>query len=186
MSEGIPKQESRENQPASFYVGVENQENGVCESASIKSFQNGEEINSYLEEMLLKYTDSTPFIREYSAWNIFKSYLLTLIAHNGWFWARARMCHMKNTKKSSKYEPTISDVLDAVQTGFARNDAVHTTLFQSQKQLRELLDERTGTLNQRVSNLQNRVEDVVDMLDSVSRVTDKHERRIVRLEKVCA
>ena len=91
---------------------------------------------------------------------------------------------MKKGKKSDKYEPTIADVLEAVQTGFARNDEVHATFFQSQKQLRELVDERTGTLNQRVSNLQNRAEDVVDMLDKVARVADKHEHRITRLEKV--
>ncbi|MEK7086444.1 MAG: hypothetical protein AAB951_01505 [Patescibacteria group bacterium] len=86
---------------------------------------------------------------------------------------------MENTKKSSEFEPTLLDVLEAVQTGFTkmekrfekvekqldRHEGILITLHEGQEGLRELLNECTSALDKRVSATQNRVEDVVDILE---------------------
>ncbi|MEK7157217.1 MAG: hypothetical protein AAB709_01545, partial [Patescibacteria group bacterium] len=76
---------------------------------------------------------------------------------------------MENTKKSSEFEPTLLDVLEAVQTGFTkmekrfekvekqldRHEGILITLHEGQEGLRELLNERTSALDKRVSATQN-------------------------------
>ena len=93
---------------------------------------------------------------------------------------------MKHSSKSSKYEPTIADVLDAVQTGFTRHEKVLTALHEGQGNLKDQLKD----VDRRLSNTQNRVEDIADIFKNVTRTTDKdrisildHERRIQHLEK---
>jgi len=94
---------------------------------------------------------------------------------------------MKKVRKlSKKYEPTIADILDVVQTGFTRHDKMFTVLHAGQELLREELKENTKRLN----NTQNRVEDVADMLEDVTQSTRKdritivnHEHRIQHLER---
>ena len=97
---------------------------------------------------------------------------------------------MEKMKKSNECEPTLTDVLEAVQGGFqkmeerfekvderfdgvderfASNDAAHTSLFEIQKQTLELLNERTTTIDTRLSKVQNRVEDIVDVLEKASK-----------------
>lgn len=82
----------------------------------------------------------------------------------------------EKAKNSSKYEPTLMDVLQAVQGGFAKmeerfekNDAAHVSLFEMQRQTIELLNERTGEIKKDVRKVQNRVEDVVDVLEKASK-----------------
>jgi hypothetical protein len=81
---------------------------------------------------------------------------------------------MKHSTKKSKYEPTISDVLDVVQTGFARHDKMFASLHEGQQNL----GEQVNDVERRLTNTQNRVEDIADMLEL------DHERRIKRLEQV--
>ncbi|MFA5942165.1 MAG: hypothetical protein WC798_00620 [Candidatus Paceibacterota bacterium] len=90
---------------------------------------------------------------------------------------------MENTKNPSEYEPTLLDVLQAVQEGFqkmegrfdgvderfARNDVSHASLFEMQKQTLELLNERTSAIDERLSKTQRRVEDIVDVLEKASK-----------------
>lgn len=119
------------------------------------------------------------------------------------FYTYGKIPGMKKAKKSKKYEPTIANVLDVVQTGFARNDKLLTelqagfarhdrilaTLHEGQENLRGQLKE----VDRRLSNTQNRVEDIADSLGDITRVADKdrvstldHERRIRHLEKAQA
>jgi hypothetical protein len=102
---------------------------------------------------------------------------------------------MKKVKKSSTYEPTISDVLNAVQNGFAqhekilthhediltelqtgsaRHDKLLTALYDGQKNLKEQVTD----ISRRLINTQNRVEDIADIVEL------NHEHRIRRLETV--
>lgn len=83
---------------------------------------------------------------------------------------------MKEISKSSEFEPTLSDVLEAVQTGFERHEKILKTLVEGQGQLRESVN----LLDKRVSKTQNRVEDVVD--ENQETLVD-HNRRISILEK---
>ncbi len=83
---------------------------------------------------------------------------------------------MENVKKSSEFEPTLMDVLEAVQGGFqkiderfASNDVAHASLFEIQRQTLELLNERTTTIDTRLSKVQSRVEDIVDVLGKASK-----------------
>lgn len=94
---------------------------------------------------------------------------------------------MKKVKKSGKHEPTISDVLEVVQTSFARHEKILSGLHEGQELLREELKENTRRLN----NTQNRVEDIADALENVTQSTRKdritvinHEHRIRHLEQV--
>lgn len=81
---------------------------------------------------------------------------------------------MKKVKKTTKYEPTVSDVLEVVQTGFARHDKMFATLHEGQENIKEQLRDT----DRRLTSTQNRVEDIADMLEL------DHERRIKRLEQV--
>lgn len=93
---------------------------------------------------------------------------------------------MKKVKKSNKYEPTISDVLGVVQTGFAKVDDKLGSMdvqFDEVKYRITALEKRTGSL-------EDSVEDMKDTLNGVARAVDKdalvimnHERRIRHLEK---
>lgn len=90
----------------------------------------------------------------------------------------------------TKDEPTITDVMgvvnglavsvqdltEAVQTGFQKmeerfekNDSAHVSLFEGQRQTIELLNERTTVIDKRVSKVQNRVEDVVNVLEKAAK-----------------
>jgi hypothetical protein len=107
---------------------------------------------------------------------------------------------MKEGNKSKEFEPTVSDVLEAVQTGFARLEAgfdrhegilteLQTGLARHEKILHTLvagqdnLMERVNIIDQRLSKTQNRIEDVVD--ENHDSIFD-HERRITILEKTVA
>lgn len=94
---------------------------------------------------------------------------------------------MNSKEVSSEYESTITDVLEAVQSGFSkiderfekideqfsRHDAMFAILREGQENLKEQLNENTN----RLIKTQNRVEDIADTLEI------DHERRIARLEK---
>ena len=74
---------------------------------------------------------------------------------------------------------SVQDLTEAVQTGFGkmeerfekvekqlvRHENILVTLHTGQENLRELVNERTNALDQRISNTQHRVEDVVDILE---------------------
>ena len=80
---------------------------------------------------------------------------------------------MKKVKKSENYEPTIADVLEVVQTGFARHDGMFKALHIGQ----ELLNGEVHDIGKRLSKTQNRVEDIADILEG------KYEPRLRHLEK---
>lgn len=93
---------------------------------------------------------------------------------------------MKKMNKKNGYEATISDVLEAVQTGFAKVDDKFNNMdvqFDEVKYRITALEKRTGSL-------EDSVEDMKDTLNGVARAVDKdalvimnHERRIRHLEK---
>lgn len=90
-------------------------------------------------------------------------------------------------KKSDKYEPTLTDVLKAVQVGFervenqfVRHGKILTTLHEGQENLKEQLNENT----RRLGNTQTRVEDIADMLEDVAQTARKSAQRITHLEKM--
>lgn len=100
-------------------------------------------------------------------------------------------------EKPYNSEPTITDVMgvvrdlavsvqdltEAVQSGFGkmenrsekvenklvRHENILTTLVEGQQNLREILNERTDGLDKRMSKVQNRVEDVVDVLEKAAK-----------------
>lgn len=95
---------------------------------------------------------------------------------------------VKIAKRLNKYEPTLSDVLEAVQTGFARVD----DRFEQVNARFDAVDERFDRLERRAGSLENTVEDMKETLGGVAHAVDKdaiailnHERRI-RLEKANA
>ena len=110
---------------------------------------------------------------------------------------------VKSLKKSSSYEPTLSDVLGAVQTGFVkvderfdqvddRFDIVEGRLDRVENKLGEV-EYRMTAVEKRVGSLEETVEDMKDTLTGVARAVDKdtltimnHERRIRHLEKAHA
>ncbi|MBI2409821.1 hypothetical protein HYV30_02140 [Candidatus Kaiserbacteria bacterium] len=90
---------------------------------------------------------------------------------------------MKRAKKSDTYEPTLSDVLGAVQTGFEKIENKFEERFDGLEYRMTAIEKRTGAL-------EDAVEDMKETLDGVARAVDKdsvkildHERRIRRLEK---
>ena len=95
----------------------------------------------------------------------------------------------KSIKKSNSYEPTLSDVLGAVQTGFAKNDNQHDEIKNGLNDLAY----RVTELEKRTGSLEETVGDMKDTLNGVARAVDKdtltimnHERRIRHLEKTHA
>ncbi len=104
---------------------------------------------------------------------------------------------MKKVKHAKKYEPTLTDVLEAVQVGFGKHDERfdsmdrrfdtieqrldnHDRLLKSLHGGQENLKEQVQDINHRLIKTQNRVEDIADILEV------DHERRITRLEKARA
>ena len=75
----------------------------------------------------------------------------------------------ENAKNSNEFEPTLLDVLEAVQKGFARLETGQVILVEGQQNLREVLNERTEEIKKDVSKVQNRIEDVVDILEKASK-----------------
>ena len=93
----------------------------------------------------------------------------------------------KNTKNSKEYEPTLSDVLEAVQTGFTKVDE----RFEQVDVRFDKMDERFDKLEKRTGSIENTLEDMKETLGGIERAVDKdavtvldHERRIRHLEKV--
>ena len=106
----------------------------------------------------------------------------------------------KVMKKSSEYEPTIADVLGAVQLGFSKVDDRFDKVddrfskvdirFDKIEGSLDDLGYRVTALEKRTGSLENAVEDMKETLDGVARAVDKdtlvvldHGRRIRRLEK---
>ena len=97
---------------------------------------------------------------------------------------------MKAIKKmTEEYEPTITDVLEAMQVGFARQDQMFASLAEGQDHLREDVKD----INQRLTKTQMRVEDVAEMLEDMTEVVDEnrdlifeHGERITVLERAVA
>lgn len=92
-------------------------------------------------------------------------------------------------KNSSSYEPTLSDVLGAVQTGFAKVEK----RFDHADERFDAIEYRVMAVEKRTGSLEEKVEDVKDTLNGVARAGDKdtltimnHERRIRHLEKAHA
>jgi len=95
---------------------------------------------------------------------------------------------MKDENSANKYEPTLVDVLQSVQTGFGkmeeRFDNVEERLTQHDKMLevlvegQDILNERVGNVERRLDKTQNRIEDIAEMLE------DKYEPRLKHLEEV--
>lgn len=100
---------------------------------------------------------------------------------------------MKSVSKSSTKEPTITDVMgavqdltEAVQTGFAKNEVKHDETKHSIDDLAY----RVTALEKRTSAVEETIEEVKVTLNGVARAVDKdavtvldHERRISRIEK---
>lgn len=103
------------------------------------------------------------------------------------------MSPMKEDKKLGELEPTLSDVLEAVQVGFTKVETVldrHEKMINTLVAGQENLTERVKGIDQRLTVTQNRVEDVAEMLEDMTEVVDenrdilfKHESRITVLEK---
>jgi hypothetical protein len=96
---------------------------------------------------------------------------------------------MKSKKKSFGYEPNLSDVLEAVQTGFTKVDG---RLDRVEGRLGEV-EYRMTALEKRTGSLEDTVEEMNETLQGVARAVDKdavaildHERRIRHLEKAAA
>lgn len=101
---------------------------------------------------------------------------------------------MESINKSNGYEPTLLDVLEAVQGGFARlekeydrHEGILTTLVAGQQNIAE----QVGDIQRRVINLEHSVEDVKESLIDITNAEEKdatatinHEQRISHLEKL--
>jgi len=95
---------------------------------------------------------------------------------------------MEDAKKSNEYEPTLLDVLDAVQNGFTKMEDRFTEMggrFDD-------LGYRVTAVEKRVGDVENTLEEMKGTLESIEHAVDKdavtivdHEHRIVHLEEVC-
>jgi chromosome segregation ATPase len=92
---------------------------------------------------------------------------------------------MENTKKSNEYEPTLLDVLEAVQTGFTKMEEKMEEKFDD-------LGYRVTAVEKRVGAVEVTLEGMKETLESIERAVDKdavtvvnHEHRIEHLEKAC-
>ena len=100
---------------------------------------------------------------------------------------------MKSVKKSRKLEPTITNVMvavqdltEAVQVGFAKNDTQHDEIRDSLNDL----GYRVTAVEKRTGSLENAIDDMKETLEGVAKAVDKdslaildHERRVRHLEK---
>ena len=124
---------------------------------------------------------------------------------------------VKSTKKSEELEPTLTnvmgvvqnlsetvqDLIDAVQTGFAKNDDHHDEIKGRLDRVEGRLEKvegglsdvgyRVTALEKRTGSLEVSVEDMKETLGGIARAVDKdavaildHERRIRHFEKAGA
>lgn len=100
----------------------------------------------------------------------------------------------KDERKSKEIkEPTLGEVLAVMNERFALVENKIDQRFEMMNERADGVDARLGDLQRGQTKLQNQVADIQDDLTSVLHASDKdaltiinHERRIVRLEKVCA
>lgn len=99
----------------------------------------------------------------------------------------------KNEKTSGEYEPTLLDVLEAVQTGFMKMEEKMEARFDGVDERLEAIDYRVTAVEKRTGALEIVTEDMKETLEGVARAVDKdaraivnHEHRIKHLEKACA
>jgi len=92
----------------------------------------------------------------------------------------------KTAGKSNEFEPTLLDVLEAVQSGFQKMEEKMEEKFDD-------LGYRVTAVEKRVGAVETTLEEMRGTLKGVERAVDKdaltvvdHTRRIVRLEKVYA
>lgn len=90
----------------------------------------------------------------------------------------------KNAKNSSEYEPTLLDVLGAVQTGFVKMEEKMEEKFDD-------LGYRVTAVEKRVGAVEVTLEEMKGTLDGIAKAVDKdaeaivnHENRISQLEKL--
>lgn len=108
------------------------------------------------------------------------------------------MCYIvrmaKGERKSKEIkEPTLGEVLAVMNERFTLVENKIDQRFGMMNERADGVDARLGDLQRGQTKLQNQVADIQDDLTSVLHASDKdaltiinHERRIVRLEKVCA
>ena len=91
---------------------------------------------------------------------------------------------MEDTKKSSEFEPTLLDVLEAVQGGFQKMEEKMEEKFDD-------LGYRVTAVEKRVSSIETTLEGMKETLESIEHAVDKdaeavvnHESRISHLEKL--
>lgn len=98
---------------------------------------------------------------------------------------------METTKKSSEFEPTLLDVLEAVQGGFAKVDKKFEKVDQQFRELTEELGGRMTAIERRVGAIEVTLEGMRETLESIEHAVDKdaevvvnHESRISHIEKL--
>ena len=86
----------------------------------------------------------------------------------------------KTARKSNEYEPTLTDVLEAVQTGFTKMEEKFDDLGY-----------RVTVVEKRVGAVEVTLEEMTGTLDGIAKAVDKdaeaiinHENRIAPLEKL--
>jgi len=103
---------------------------------------------------------------------------------------------MGKAKKLGEFEPTLSDVLEAVQTGFGemeeRFNGVGERFNKVENKIGDV-ENRMTAVEKRLGAVGNTLEDMRETLKGVERAVDKdavtiisHGRRIAHLEKTCA
>lgn len=94
---------------------------------------------------------------------------------------------MENVKKSNEFEPTLLDVLEAVQTGFGKMEEK----FEQVDDRFDKIDVRFDKLEKRVGAVEITLEGMKETLESIEHAVDKdaeaiinHEDRVSHLEKL--
>lgn len=100
---------------------------------------------------------------------------------------------IKSAKNSKEYEPTLSDILESVQTGFQKVDERFEKVDEQFAKIDGQFEElgyRVTALEKRTGAIEITLEDMRETLNGVARAVDKdaltiidHKRRIVHLEK---
>ena len=98
---------------------------------------------------------------------------------------------MGNAKKSNEFEPTLMDVLDAVQTGFTKMEEKMEERFDKVDEQLGNVENRVTAVERRVGTIEVTLEDMKETLESIEHAIDKdaeavvnHESRISHLEKL--
>lgn len=91
---------------------------------------------------------------------------------------------MENMQKPSDYEPTLTDVLEAVQTGFGKMEEKMEEKFDDLGYRVTAVEKRVGAVEVTLEDMKGTLENIEHAVDKDSEAIVNHEDRVSHLEKL--